>query len=181
MSGTIWLIVEDEEDKHIAEQLLIKSGFRVRIRFRQSGPGGISRLQSQLEELIREAINNQSRHDCIAVLHDWDEHKQSDRAIYTNIEATCKRYPVKYIVIPNSIEAWLLADAGLCKWLEIKQDNWDTHTDPKHELNRLLKDKKGIRFQGPKRTQVLSHLTGNTVSPSLREALRHLENAPCTR
>jgi hypothetical protein len=67
--------------------------------------------------------------------------------------------------------------------LEIPVKNWDEQTKPSDELNRLLKRKKKIRYQGRGRVEVRNHLdgTGGQHSPSMQVALEHLENAPCVQ
>lgn len=183
MSGTIWLITEDESDADAVQALLVAHGIQVRIHALTltGGKGGISRLTAQLERLIKTAMAQKGKNDCIAVLHDADEYKQPDRSKYEAIADICGRYTVKHIVAHDELEAWLLADAGISQWLGIPHKNWDTQKEPSAELNRLLKRAKGMKYQGRSRQAVLRHLMGENHSTSLKKALQHLDNAPCTR
>ena len=73
-----------------------------------------------------------------------------------------------------------MADEKLCKWLGIKAKNCDGLRDPKSELESVL-GKKKLKYQGKHREKILAQLdgTGDTHSPSMRDAVNHLENAPC--
>lgn len=175
MSGKIWLIVEDESDAKIVQKILSKKGLQVQVKPKPpvGGVGGISRLASQLEELIKTTRSDKEKRDCIAVLHDEDTYKQSDRTAYQQIAEICKRYAqdVKLVLAQDVLEAWLLADAGLCKWLDnkMKPQNWDNKPNAKKELETRLK-KKGIIYSGRYLDKILEHIdgTGDKFSPSLR-------------
>ena len=186
MSATIWLITEDESDKVIVEALVRKKGFDVKVaRLKLSGgSGGISRLAHQLKRLINDAKGMKGPNDCIAVLHDADSHmQQANRQTYVEIERICKSEKVKLILAKDEIEAWLLADSGVCKWLDIRPRNNDEESKPKERLDSLLKQKHEMRYRERNQLEILAHLNGDgdTRSPSMREALQHLENAPCTK
>jgi hypothetical protein len=186
MSGTIWLIVEDSNDRKVVEALLSARGIDVGIKLLNPSRdrGGISRLAADLENLIETARTRKQHEDCIAVLHDADENTQPNRMSYDRIEEICRRYgqDVVEVIARDEIEAWLLADSGLCSWLDIKPKNWDEQHRPSRELERLLKRKsQRMKYQGRYRDQVLEHLAGDgdKHSPSLRVALTHLDGAPC--
>lgn len=183
MSGTIWLITEDESDAQAVQALLNAHGFQIRIHALTltGGKGGISRLTAQLERLIKTAMAQKGKNDCIAVLHDADLYKEPDRSKYDAIESICRQYTVKHIVAHDELEAWLLADVGVSQWLGIPHKNWDTQKEPSAELNWLLKRAKGMKYRGRSRQAVLRHLMGENHSPSLKNALHHLDNAPCVR
>ena len=183
MSGTIWLLVEDETDAKTVETLLRKKGFNIPIN--RLGGGGISKLAKELPNLIDTAKKRKGKNDCIVVLHDLDsEEAYQHPEPYQKIKDTCyrERKEIKHIVASDKIESWLLADAGICKWLGIQERNWDDAKESKKELERLLRAK-GIRNQGAYRAKVLEHLNGDgdVRSPSMREALQHLEDAPCAK
>jgi hypothetical protein len=185
MSGTIWLIAEDESDGQIVQALLDARQVKVRVRVLvpTGGSGGISRLARQLPRLIEQAKANKQRNDCIAVLHDADEHTQQARQPYNRVKEICEQHSrdVILVIARDEIEAWLLADPGLCGWLGVKAGNCDGQSKPSETLNSLLKSEKGMKYQGPARDKVLVHLDGggDQHSPSLRAALAHLDGAPC--
>jgi len=182
MSGTIHLILEDKTDAQVVEALLKTHQISVRVRSLtpSGGSGGISRLAKDIERLIQTARNERKSGDCIAVLHDADEMVQPERKHYKAIAHICHRYKdVVEVIARDEIEAWLLADAGLCHWLNKKPGNCDSMTQPSLELNSLVNKKIGRNYSGSDRVRVLQHLNGQNHSPSLREALTHLENAPC--
>ncbi len=186
MSGTIWLITEDRLDADVIRALLRARGMDAKVKPMQTnvGVGGLSRLVANLEELIQFARERKSPNDCIAVLHDADEHSQSRRDDYAKIKRICDSYTdVVLVVARDEVESWLLADAGLCRWLNVKPKNWDEQKSPAKELNSLLKKNRRMKYQGRYRDEVLKHLdgTGDKFSPSLQKAFKHLEGAPCVQ
>jgi len=186
LSGTIYLIVEDQNDAKIVQTLINARGLSVRVRSLTptGNMGGITRLVKDLDKLIQQAKSQKAANDCIAVLHDWDIHKQPDRTHYDRITETCSRYDdVVQVIARDEIEAWLLADAGVCNWLGLKPQNRDNARKPKVELNHLLKKAGKKSFEGRGIAEVLKHVNGTGVdhSPSMENALTHLENAPCVK
>lgn len=185
--GTIHLICEADTDANIVRAILKAKGFRVRVERipMRSKQDGLSWLVKDVDLLIQTAIKKRQPGDCIAVLHDVDEHTEPDRRRYEEIETICKKYQnnVVRVVARDEIEAWLFADEGICKWLGIKPDGPDTLPRPSERLNTLVKRKTGHDHTGVMRAKVLDHLngTGDKHSPSLKDALEHLENAPCVR
>lgn len=185
MSGIIHLIVEDENDGKAIRKILEKRRFQVRVRVYQptGGSGGISRLAKQLEKLVATARANRKRNDCIAVMHDQDDQtQQRHREDYELIARICTEQEVKLVIPRDELESWFLADTGLCTWLGIAPRNRDEQRKPSNELRTLL-GARNMKYQGRDRTKVIEKLdgTGDQYSPSMREALRHLENAPCIR
>jgi hypothetical protein len=184
MSGTIWLITEDSTDQQVVEALLGARGIEVRVRILTptGGRGGISRLAIQIENLIATAVAEKGPRDCIAVLIDADEQVQPNRTSYEQIRQTCRTnsHNVVLVIAHDEIEAWLLADTGLCEWLGVPPRNCDQEVRPSDRLKSLVKQK-GTSYSGRGREQVLRHVTGDgdELSPSMRQALRHLAHAPC--
>jgi hypothetical protein len=181
MKPTIHLIGEDESDALIVQKILDKRGFDIHIDF--TGGGGIHNLLGQLEELISIAKGRRKEHDCIAVLHDADEMQQTDRQSYEKIKLICKREKIKLIIAHDTIEAWLLADSGVCKWLKVQPKNWDVKKAPKEDLDSLMKKEKGKKYQGSGRTDVLNHIAGDgdICSDSMKKALAQLKDTPCVK
>jgi hypothetical protein len=183
MSPTIWLIVEDEDDGLVIRQLLRAKAIKVRLQIRApSGrTGGISRLARQLERLIATIKSSKSDEDCIAVLHDADEQNQQRyRGEHERVEEICRQEMVAEIVARDELEAWLLADGGLCKWLQIRPRNCDSEAQPSNRFRRLVSQKTGRSYNV---RHVLPHLDGSgdgrNRSPSMRRAMKHLDNSPC--
>jgi hypothetical protein len=187
MSLTIHLITEskkDESDVQVVRALIKKRGLDIKIQPVEvsGGSGGISRLAEQLETLIKIALLKRKPGDCVAVLHDTDEQTQSARTAYNRIKAICKKYQadVTRVVARQAVESWLLADAGLCQWLETKPKPHDKTPKPKDVLNSLLQRKR-MKWQGPDRGKVLDHVdgSGDQCSPSMKRAVAHLEESSC--
>ena len=182
MSGTIYLIAEDRTDADVVRAILHAHGIAVHVSpLPPTGGGGISRMAKDLERLIETARNKRNPGDCIAVLHDADELVEPRREHYQRIEAICRRHrdDVIHVVAHDEIEAWLLADEGVCRWLETSVNNQDRQRKPSDRLKRLVKRKLKKDYSGPNRAKVWSQLDGTNHSPSLKQALKHLENAPC--
>lgn len=186
MPGRIWLIAEDESDLEVVQSILARKKFAIKVLLRKpdAAQGGISRFAKELDKLVRNIRERKEPNDCIAVLHDTDEHHETNRERYDHIKQICAKYRADVVLVTarSQIEAWLLADNGLCAWLETSPRNWDEQSDPKSEFHRLL-SKKGIGSKARARSEALKHLdgSGDQRSPSLRAALKHLENAPCTK
>jgi hypothetical protein len=187
VSGTVYIIVEGRTDGEIVKAILQQRYPKLRVEtIKPTGnKPNLSRLATQLEELIKTALAKCSDHDCIAVLHDADKHVQPDRADYEHIQEICKQYAsqIKLVVAHDEIEAWLLADSGLCQWLNQTPRGYDGERQPSLILHHWLDKAKKPRYREENLPRILKNLEGDgdKHSPSMREALKHLENAPCTR
>ena len=188
MTGSIYLIVEDRSDIQIVKAILQARNISVQIvpLAPSGGRGGVSRLAAQIEDLIQSAIKSKKPNDCIAVLHDADNlTRPHDRADYDKIRQICEKYKrdVVLVIAHDTIESWLLADSGLCKWLSEKPRNWDTQAKPKDSLSSLLDRKNKGKYQGGNIAKILAKLdgSGDNHSPSMKSAMQHLHNAPCVR
>ena len=185
MSKTIWLIAEDKSDRQILEAILQAKDISITVRIREPDgkTGGVSRLAYQLESLIKTVHEQKSEDDCIVVLHDTDHKTRThDRKDYEQIEEICARYAdVVHIVARDEIESWLLADAGLCKWLNINHRNWDEQRKPSVELDRALKRAGKNRYQSRYLAEILKQIdgTGDQYSPSMQLAFQVLKDAGC--
>ncbi|MCX6049786.1 MAG: hypothetical protein NT075_32195 [Chloroflexi bacterium] len=92
MAGTIWLIVEGQNDGDIAKAILKCKYPQVRISplYPTGQNPNLSRLAVQIEKLIQQALGNRKPGDCIAVLHDADQlTRPFDRADYQRIRQVC--------------------------------------------------------------------------------------------
>lgn len=188
MSGTLWLIVEGVMDGAIVREIVKRRYPQVRVSVSEpvGGQPGVSRLAQQIETLIQQALKRKRKGDCIAVLHDEDMLvRPHDRGDYQRIETVCTKYAADVVRVPakDAIESWLLADEGFCKWLNVKPRNHDNKRKPKDTLISLL-DKAGkAKYREENAAVLFRHLdgTGDKLSKSLDDALKHLIDAPCTR
>ena len=107
MSGTIWLITEDEYDYKVVQQILLKKKIKMGLKWRpmSGGSGGISRMADQLERIIKSLVHEKGKQDCIAVLHDADTHRQPNRETYNEIRRICKQYKVAHITADDEMES----------------------------------------------------------------------------
>jgi hypothetical protein len=176
---TIHLICEDATDTEVVQAILEKKSLGIQVRHvpMTGRKGGIARLAEELEDLIEKVREIRRRGDCIAVLHDADEHTQPDRREYDKVREICQRNKddVFLVIARDAIEAWLLADEGLCRWLGIRVQNNDGKARPKAILEGHLKKRK-MKWQGRDRAKVLIHIdgSGDQLSPSMREAVSHI-------
>jgi hypothetical protein len=177
MSGTIFLIVEDKTDAEVVRAILRARGISIRVKTLTSSQGGLSSLIRDLSRLIATATHERRTGDCIAVLHDADEFVQPDRRLYNRLKEICGQHQeIIEVIAHDEIEAWLLADEGLCTWLGVRAANCDTVTRPSEQFKRLVKQKIGRNYSGSDQHRVLQHLdgTGDQHSLSLQQALAHL-------
>jgi hypothetical protein len=185
MTATIHLIVEDRRDAEVIRSILRAKKLNIQIRPMPPKSGGIFRLAKELDNLIQVALHNRESGDCIAVLHDADEQTQVNREVYEHIKRICTSYKkdVVLVVARDELEAWLLADNGVCQWLGIAPKNRDAEKRPSDTLAGLMQSKYKLKYQGSDRAGIFTHIdgTGDKFSPSMQKALQHLENAPCMK
>jgi hypothetical protein len=177
----IWLIVEDDNDAIVIRAMLKVKQLPWTVEpLKPTGPsGGISRLAKELPRLIQTALRQRHAGDCIAVLHDADSLTQLNRASHDRIRAICDEYQkdVTLVVARDELESWLLADKGICTWLEKTARNYDEQPKPSEILDRWLHEKSShMRYAGRYRAEVLKHIeaTGDKYSPSMRRAVQQL-------
>jgi thymidylate synthase len=187
VTGIIHLIGEHENDADVVNAILKAMNIDMRAKALKppGGSGGISRIADNIEALIKTAIQKRQKGDCIAVLHDADVMSERRRANHDRIKTVCEKYreDVKLVIAEDEIEAWLLADEGLCRWLnENPEKSSNNERKPSERLNRAVKRKTG-KSTGRMLKQVLAKLdgSGDKHSDSLKKALKHLHNAPCMR
>jgi hypothetical protein len=184
MPCTLWLIVEDETDGEVVQALLKGRDVTVKPLAPTGGTGGLSRLRIQLRRLIQTAKQRRGSQDgCIAVLHDQDITDPRKQAEHKAINDICDAEQVVLVIACDEIEAWLLADNGLCEWLGMKPHNWDEQPKPSEELKRQIRNRyPRMRYPGRDRHKILEQVdgTGHQHSPSMQLAIRILESSPCT-
>lgn len=186
MSGTIWLIVEGQNDTEIVKAIIRHHYPHVRVKalFPLERNRNLSKLAVQIERLIKQALDNRESGDCIAVIHDADlQSNPHNRADYERIQQVCERYKkdVRLVIAKDEIEAWLLADAGLFTWLKIPVRNCDEMRQPSLALAGHL-DKAGKpTYRLENLSKIFRYLNGVTSCPTLRRELEYLAGTPCVR
>lgn len=178
MSGTIWLITEDENDYKVVKAILKKLNLALRIKWlTPSGKTpGLSRLAAELKQLIADAQNRIAGNDCIVVLHDEDSNQQK-RDHYNQVRDICRSHRVKLIVAQDEIEAWLLSDSGVCEWLKIPVRTWNGDPRPSDNLRSAM-DKNKLRY--PRDIdKLLIYINADGMNQSFQNALAALYGAPC--
>jgi len=181
LSGKIWLIAEAENDYRIVQAILKARKVAVKVIWRSpSGKTpGLSRLAEELSDLITEINKFRSGNDCIVVLHDDDIHREPRRDTYNQIRDVCRQHGVYEVIAKDEIEAWLLSDSGICKWLGETVKTWNGEPHPSDRLRSLME---GRRQRYPRDLhKLLQHLSADGINQSLQDALKHLDNAPCVR
>jgi hypothetical protein len=191
MMPTMWLIVEGDSDPKVIRRILEQKKIVVRVEpiFPEHGGRGVPLLAEHLETLINYAIQRKNPDDCIVVFHDIDETTNVYRKHYETINAICgsEKYKalVTLITAKDEIEAWLLADEGLCKWLRVKPNKkCDSIKKPSQKLNELIrKHNDRMKWNSRYWDDVLKYLdaTGDKLSPSMRDSLKRLMELPCTQ
>jgi hypothetical protein len=184
MTGTIFLITENDTDVQAVKAILKAKGYSVKIHKYPYLPEGISELVKELEKFILSVKPLCTKKDCIAVLHDADELVGGrDENIYKQITNICKKHKIAEIIAQDEIEAWLLADEGVRAWLEYdKKGQTDSVRKPSDLLNSLFKKKTGRDYRGSDRQKLLDKLTGvGDYNDSFKEALTYLDDAPCVK
>lgn len=183
MSGRIWLITEDENDYKIVRCIVedkLKLPIKVKWRSPSGKTPGLSRLAAELKTLIKEARSLRSGNDCIVVLHDEDLHRQPKRDTYNNIRLICQSEGVSLIVAKDELEAWLLSDSGVCKWLNETVKTWNGDRWPSDRVRSALHAQYRLRYPRDL-DKLLIHLAGDGINQSFQDALKELYNAPCVK
>lgn len=185
MTGTIWLLVESKSDAQIATKLIHVHFPNVGVEYLlPSGQPSLSTLDRDLADLVTLARRGTPRrpfgpNDCIVVLHD-DDHSQPERRHYTSIADKCAQYGIVEVVAKDEIEAWLLSDTGVCRWLGARRVTCNTDTRPSDRLKSLMNDRKQQRYPG-RLDQLLPKITGDSNNLSFQSALDQLKNSPCIK
>lgn len=182
MSQILWLIAEDRKGAEITAKILKLKypSLHIQVRFAK----GISDLADKLDGFIKLILSQRNPQDCIAVLHDADEftlpHERHDHDAIAKI---CQKYAddVIALIAHDEIEAWLLADSGICQWLKQKPANYDEYKQPSKILAGWLDKAKKGRYREVDLPNILRHVDGTADlhSKSLQHSLRLLADADC--
>ena len=186
MTGKIWLVVEDRNDGAIIKKILIQRNIQSKVEVRQPSSGGISRLAQELDGILQFIRKRMSRGDCVLVIHDHDElTRPLGRQDYDLIADICKQNPdiAVEVIARDELEAWLLADSGVCHWLGRKPEKADGLRRPSDKLHGLIQEKTKAEFGGRYRDQLVANIAGDgdAHSPSMREAFAELDGLDCVK
>jgi hypothetical protein len=126
----IVLIVEDDSDGRALRALAAATGVRVTIDWLPAN--GIGNIQRKAAALIRLAQDRIERRGCVAVVVDGDGRDPTVDEPHRSIQQACRAAGVPLILAREALEAWFLADPGICTWLGLPA-RVDTATlrDPK--------------------------------------------------
>lgn len=173
------LIVEDDTDGRAARALAQSSGLGCAVDWvPASGIGNIKRRGPGLIRLAQDRIANGK--GCVAVLVDRDGRNAERDEPHKSIRDHCRQAGVPYLEAVECLEAWLLADDGVCTWLEVKKaPRPDSLRDAKGTVSRAYAKKTGQTYQRRiSRIRLARHATGVDASrsPSWGRACGHLNS-----
>lgn len=182
MSGTIWLITEDENDYKVVRAILKKLNLSIQVQWRSpSGKTpGLSRLAAEIKQLIAQAQKLRSGNDCIVVLHDDDQHRAPKRDNYDKVRDICNAYGVTLIVAKDELEAWFLSDSGICGWLGEPVKTWNGDSWPSNHLRSVMHSRYKMKYPRDL-DKLLVHMKADGINQSLKAALAILHEAPCVK
>ena len=175
------LIVEDDTDGQACRILKDRLGFSLTLEWLPAnGVGNIKRRGRQLIQLAHDRIQNGQ--GCVAVLLDRDGKDVGRAEPHRTIRQVCREARIPLLLAIESLEAWLLADAGCAGWLAIRRPaNADSLPHPKQEVERAYYRKAGRSYTRRARRILAGYADGSALqsSPSLQDALAHLNASPC--
>lgn len=187
-SRILYLLPESKKDAIIVQTILTKKGYSVQIKHRGDERGSISTLARDIERLVKSVLLERAKSDqknaCIVVLHDADFlTRPTGRVDYDKIQAICHQYNVVHLIAHDEIESWLLADAGLCAWLNTRPQNQDNIVQPSKRLETLLNKANKPRWSVDNAEKIVAHMDASgdqpKRSPSMQKALQDLRDGNC--
>ncbi|MHB8629985.1 MAG: hypothetical protein ACYDBJ_27090 [Aggregatilineales bacterium] len=181
----IYLLAEDQTGYFVFQAIVRERKINAIVRLRGAAEG-VSLLANEVEELILLILKEKSSKDCIVVLHDTDDSVQPYREDYDKIVRICEKYKdhVTRLEAIQEIESWLLADEGLCKWLDVKPKASDSLKRPSDQLKTLVKARPGNwKWDKKHQPRILENMSanGDRLSESMRLAIQTLLQLPCTQ
>ena len=175
---TVVLIVEDDSDGRAIAELASRSGCRARVDWLPAG--GIGNIKRNADRLIRLAGDRiDGANGCVAVLVDRDSKDPSTEEPHRTIWRACRRARVEFIAVREAVEAWFLADPGICTWLGLTQPvRTDSIANPKKRVAVAFDKKTGRPYRKRRaRVEVARQCTGvdRARNESLSLALRAVD------
>jgi hypothetical protein len=155
-------------------QLMSKIEPRVRLDWLPAnGLGNIKRNAHKLIALARDRLDVGA--GCVAVVVDRDRRDPAKDEPHRTIARACRRGRVELITAREAIEAWFLADPGICAWLGVAPaPETDAIPDPKQRVAQAFARKTGRPYRKRRaRLEVVRHARGIDAlrSRSARHAL----------
>lgn len=172
------LIVEDDSDGRALSFLIRTLNARATVDWLPAN--GIGNIDRNGRRLIGLAKDRATRHGCVAVIIDGDRKNVGRDEPHRSIARQCRAGGIPLLIARESLEAWMLADAGICQWLEVTPRR-STHTlpNPKDAVSRAFFRKTGRQYRRRRaRMEVAQRATGlnRSANPSMDQAIKHLEN-----
>jgi hypothetical protein len=158
------VIVEDDSDGRAIAELVARTDQPV--QFDWLPAGGIGNIKRNAERLITLARDRvEQRRGCVAVLVDRDRKNPSRDEPHRTIARACRRGKVEFVVAQEALEAWFLADPGVCGWLGLAPPaTTDTIRDPKQRVSQAFHRTTGRPYRKRRaRLEVARHSTGIDV------------------
>jgi hypothetical protein len=110
------VIVEDDSDGRAIAELAARAGLEADFDWLPAGGvGNIKRNARRLIGLARDRVVG--RRGCIAVVVDRDSRDPAKDEPHRTVLRACRRGGAEFIAAREAIEAWFLADPGVCAWL----------------------------------------------------------------
>lgn len=159
------LIVEDDSDGRAIAELVGKSVEQVHVDWLPAGGiGNIKRNAAKLISLARDRV--EGRRGCVGVLVDRDRKNPVRDEPHRTIARACRQARAEFVAAREALEAWLLADPGVCQWLGIATPTTtETMRDPKQRVAQAFSRKTGRPYRKRRaRLEVARHSTGIDVA-----------------
>jgi hypothetical protein len=132
------LIVEDDSDGRALMSIIGKTNLRVEVDWLPAG--GIGNIKRNAEQLVKLAFARiPNRSGCVAIAVDGDQKSPARDEPHRTLEQVCRKTGARLVIIREAIEAWFLADPGVCSWLGIPLKK-STHriADPKSRISQAF-------------------------------------------
>lgn len=128
------------------------------------GIGNIKRNAARLIALARDRVA--TGRGCVAVVVDRDSKDTSRDEPHRTIARACRRAGAEFIAAREAIEAWFLADPGICKWLGVPPPaTSDGIHDPKQRVSRAFQRATGRPYRKRRaRIEVARHSAGIEIA-----------------
>jgi hypothetical protein len=178
---TVVLVVEDDSDGQAIAELAARSGCRARVDWLPAnGIGNIKRNTERLIALARDRVSD--GRGCVGIVVDRDQRDPSRDEPHRTIARMCRKARVEFIAAREAIEAWFLADTGICRWLGVSQSGrTDVIRNPKQRVATAFDKRVGRPYRRRRaRLEVARQASGvdRSRNDSLQKALAALDS--CT-
>jgi hypothetical protein len=170
------LIVEDDTDGRACRALAQAARVRAEIDWLPAhGIGNIKRNGARLIALARDRLKKPG---CVAVLIGRDRQDMDLQDPHRSIARICRDAGVPLIAAREALEAWFLADPGICRWLGLRSPaNTESLPDPKGMIDGAFQKRTARPYRkGRARMEVARRASGpdRSRNASLAEAFEHL-------